>query len=397
MDANESLTFATGSGISSAAPRAAAPGTATAAGATAAARAAEAAFREAVRAEYADIAPGYLNTATLGLAPARTIAALRRALDAWADGRPRLDVYEESVAASRAAYARITGVAVERVALAGTVAGGVGLIAAHLPAGAEVLTAEGEFSSVVQPFAARPDLVLRTVPLSRVAEAVRPETALVAVSSVQSADGRPADLPAIRAAARAYGARVLLDATQSAGWLPLRADEYDYVICHGYKWMVSPHGACFLTVREGAEPTLSPAFAGWYAGDDPWESCYGPVDRLAPGARRFDARPAYLPFVGAAASLSLVEELGVAAIHAHDVALAGRLRAGLTELGFTPVPGDSAIVAVPDAPAQAAGRLAEAGVHFSARAGNVRFALHLHNTDEDVARALSALAPLSPL
>jgi selenocysteine lyase/cysteine desulfurase len=296
------------------------------------------------------------------------------------------------VVASRAAYARIVGVPVERVALASTVAGSVGLVAAQLPEGAEVVVAEGDFSSLVQPFAGRPGLALRIVPLTEVAEAVRPGTALVAVSAVQSADGRVADLAAIRAAAAEHGARVLVDGTQSVGWLPLRADDYDYVVCHAYKWLLSPHGACFLTVREGAEATLSPAFAGWYSADDPWESCYGPVARLAPGARGFDARPAYLSFVGAAASLALIEEIGVAAIHAHGLALAAGFRTGLASLGHDAVPGDSAIVAVPAMPESSAARLTAAGVRFSARAGNLRFAFHLHNTPADVALALNALA-----
>jgi len=342
-------------------------------------------------AEYPGLGPGYLNTAALGLAPARAVTAMRAALDAWAAGRPDIAGYEEAVKASRAAYARITGVPRERVALASTVAGAVGLIAAALPAGAEVVVAEGDFSSLVHPFAARADLALRPVPPAGVAEAVRPGTALVAVSAAQSADGRVADLPAIRAAAAGHGARVLVDGTQAVGWLPLRAGDYDYMITHGYKWLLSPHGACFLTVREGAEATLSPAFAGWYAGEDPWASCYGPIERLAPGARQFDARPAYLSFVGAAASLSLIEELGVEAIHAHDVALAARLREGLAALGLSPVPGASAIVAATGHSPAAEDRLTRAGVRFSSRAGNLRFALHAHNTGQDVDRALDAL------
>ncbi|WNI17324.1 hypothetical protein [Actinacidiphila sp. ITFR-21] len=61
-------------------------------------------------------------------------------------------------------------------------------------------------------------------------------------------------------------------------------------------------------------------------------------------------------------------------------------------LGHPPVPGDSAIVAVPGLPATAAARLRDAVVRFSARAGNVRFAPHLHNTGSDVGLVLDALA-----
>lgn len=344
-------------------------------------------------AEYPALAPGYLDTATLGIAPARATDAVHRALDAWAAGRPGNDgPYEEAVAAARASFARLAHVPTTQVALGGTVAGSVGLIATALPPGAEVVAYEGDFSALVHPFAARPDIKLRLVALEDVADAVRPGTALVAVSSVQSADGRIADLPAIRAAAAAHGARTLVDATQSAGWLPLDASLDDYVVCHGYKWLASPHGAAFLTVRPGAEDTLAPTFAGWYAAADPDTSIYGPVTELAPGARRFDTRPACLSYVGAAASLALVEELGVDRIHAHDTALAQRLRDGFTALGYSPVPGPSAIVAVPGVPAAVTERMRAAGVRFAARAGNVRLAPHLTSCAADVDLALAAAA-----
>ncbi|MEU3461554.1 aminotransferase class V-fold PLP-dependent enzyme [Streptomyces sp. NPDC006733] len=325
----------------------------------------------------------------MGLPPTRTAEALRAAVDESAAGRPPHDRYEAAVAAARASFARLLSTPVERVAIGSTVATSVGKIAARLPAGAEVLVADGDFSSLVNPFAGRGDLAVRSVPLPELAAQVRPGTALVAVSAVQSADGRVADLPAIRAAAAAHGARTLVDATQAAGWLPLRADDFDYLVCGSFKWLLGAHGVSFLTVRPGCEDGLSPAFAGWYAGDDPWSECYGPVTRLATTARRFDASPAYLGFVAAASSLALIEEVGVAAIHRHDVALAEAFRAGVSALGFPPVgEGGSAIVSVPGLPAAG---LAEAGVTLSSRAGNLRFAFHLYNTSADMERALSVL------
>jgi hypothetical protein len=75
----------------------------------------------------------------------------------------------------------------------------------------------------------------------------------------------------------------------------------------------------------------------------------------------------------------------VEAIHAHDVGLANRFRAGL---GMPP--SRSAIVPV-DAP-DAAGRLARAGIRAALRAGGLRASFHLYNTEEDVDRTLEALA-----
>ena len=346
-------------------------------------------FESLVRAEFAP-KNVYLNTASNGLLPARTVAALDRAARMRADGVALGSLYED-VEAVRASFARLAGVPVERVALGGSVAEYGALVAASLPEGAEVLTAEADFASLVNPFHMRGDLKVRSVPLERLAESVRPDTALVAVSSAQSADGRIADLPAVRRAARAHGARTYVDASQSLGWLPLQAGEDDFTAAVAFKWVLGPHGVAFFVAPEDFGG-LTPLLAGWIAGEVPWESCYGPVQELAASARRFDISPSLLGYAGLRASLELVEQLGVDAIQAHDLALADRFRAGLARLGHTPVPAPgSAIVSVPGLGSRQ-GDLSRAGIEVSDRAGNLRAAFHLYNTAGDVDRLLDALS-----
>ncbi|MFE6334906.1 aminotransferase class V-fold PLP-dependent enzyme [Streptomyces sp. NPDC057798] len=346
-------------------------------------------FESLVRAEFAP-EHTFLNTASNGLLPARTVTAVQEALRMRAEGRPIGSLYEDAERV-RAAFARLAGVPAERVAMGASVAEYGGLIAASLPAGAEVLTAEADFSSLVNPFHMRGDLKVRAVPLERIAESVRPDTALVAVSAVQSADGRLADLAAVREAARTHGARTYVDASQSAGWLPMEAGSHDFVAAVGFKWLMGPHGNAFLVVPEDFGG-LTPLLAGWVAGELPWESCYGPVEELAHSARRFDVSPSLLTYAGLAASLSLIEELGVDAVHAHDVALADRFRSGLADLGHTPIPSPgSAIVSVPRLGVRQA-ELSESGIEVSDRAGNLRAAFHLYNTTTDVDRLLTALS-----
>lgn len=332
----------------------------------------------------------YLNTASIGLPPARTLRAVRSALDEWARGRASAPAYDTAVAAARESFARIVGADPGRVAIGSILSPQVGLVAGSLPPGAEVVVAEGDFSSLIQPLAGRDDLVLRTVPLGDVADAVRPATALVAVSAVQSADGRLADLSSLLAAARAHDALTLIDATQAVGWLPFSADGWDYVVCNTYKWLLCPRGVTFLVLSPRGAQRLRPAYAGWYAGDDPWDNCYGPV-RLAQSARRFDASPVWMAFVGAVESLALIEEVGIARIHAHDLALADRFRAGLAALGHECAGSESAIVSIPGL-GRLADRLAAADVKAAVRAGSLRASFHLYNTVADVDRALDVLS-----
>uniref|UniRef100_UPI001F19A50A aminotransferase class V-fold PLP-dependent enzyme n=1 Tax=Streptomyces sp. NRRL B-24085 TaxID=1709476 RepID=UPI001F19A50A len=246
-------------------------------------------FESLVRAEFAP-KNTFLNTASSGLLPARTVTALQEAALIRAEGRP-LDPLFEDVEAARAAFAGLAGVPVTRVAAGASVSTHSGLVAASLPPGAEVLTAEDDFTSVVNPFHTRGDLKVRAVPLERLADSVRPGTALVAVSAAQSADGRIADLPALREAAQARGARTYVDFSQAAGWLPVDAESYDYTVATTFKWLLGPHGAAFLVVPEDFGD-LRPVLAGWVAGENPWDSCYGPVAELAHSARRFDVSPA---------------------------------------------------------------------------------------------------------
>lgn len=341
----------------------------------------------AIRDEFtADVT--YLNSATMGLPPRRTVEALTRSVAEWRAGRAQAPAYDRAVASARESFAALTRVPPGWVATGSQVSVFAGLVAASVPDGCEVVTATGEFTSVVFPFLAQAGrgVTVREVPLDQVAAAVGPDTALVAVSAVQSADGRLADVTAITAAARAHGARMFLDVTQAAGWLPVDLSGIDYGVCGGYKWLLAPRGTCFFTVRPERADELVPHTAGWYAGEDPWDSIYGGPLRLASDARRFDVSPAWHCWIGQAASLQLLTEVGRETLHAHAVALADRFRAGV---GVPP--GDSAIVSLVADPGTAE-RMADTGIVASVRAGRLRVSFHINNTDADVERAVEVLA-----
>jgi selenocysteine lyase/cysteine desulfurase len=319
------------------------------------------------------------------LPPRPAVEALNAAADEWRHGRTHWAGWDRSVGRSRAAWAHLHGVEARDVAVSGQVSSFTGLIALSLERGARVVCAERDFTSVLWPFLVAGARV-ETVPLESLAEAIDGDTAVVAVSAVQSLDGRVADLEAIAEAAEHHGALTCVDATQASGWLPLDAARFDFLMASAYKWLLSPRGTSFMAVRPAAAERLQPYMAGWYAGDDPFETNYDAPLRLAGDARRFDLSPAWLSWVGAAPAIELLGEVGVEAIHAHDVGLANRFRAGL---GLEP--GDSAVVALPRDDGLA-GRLREADVMFTDREGLLRLSFHLYNTDAEVDRALEAVA-----
>ncbi|QFZ22656.1 aminotransferase class V-fold PLP-dependent enzyme [Saccharothrix syringae] len=326
-----------------------------------------------------DVPPGYLNTASIGVPPRPAAEAVAAAVGRWAGGQDTPDSAEPSIAAARAGFGRLVGVPAARVAQGATAAHLVAMVAAALPEGASVLVARGEFTSVTFPFAAR-GLRVTEVDLDEVPAAAGGHD-LVAVSVVQSADGRVVDLGGLRAA----GVPVLLDVSQAAGWLPLDLGWADWVVGVGYKFLMAPRGCAWLACSPSALERTVPVAANWYGGEDPMATVYGLPVRLASDARRFDVAPVWLSQYGAAESLAYLASLDLAEVRDHNVGLADAL---LTGLGL-PARG-SAIVSL-DVPPAAAERLAAAGVRSSVRAGRVRLAFHLYNSAEDVELVLEAL------
>lgn len=327
---------------------------------------------------------GYLAACTGGLPARPTLDALRADLDAWESGVVSPAEYGRVADDCRAAFARIVGVPVDDVAIGSQVSAQVSVIAAAAPDGAEILCAEGEFSSVVAPFAAY-GLRVRAVPLAALADSLTDQTWLVAYSLVQSATGEVAS-PRIASVARAAGVRTLVDLTQAAGVLPVDASLYDATVTHAYKWLCCPRGVSFLTLSPAFAAALVPIQAGWYAGQDVWASCYGSGFELASSARRFDVSPAWQAVVGAAPALELFASTSAQASWEHATALGDALCDGL---GIARQ--GQAIVTWPDQSGDDLVRLTEAGLTVSGRAGRVRVAFHVWNDGADVEAVLRAV------
>lgn len=326
----------------------------------------------------------FLNSATLGLAPQRSVTAMRMYEDSRFAGTVNAVAIDAYVERGRSCFATLLGRDPSEIATGSQASQFVGLVAASLRPRSVVLAAEEDFTSVLFPFL-RADLEVRLVPLDRLVDSITEDVDLVAVSAVQSADGRLIDLAALASSASTAGALTLVDVTQAAGWLPLTDLVADYVVGGGYKWLLGPRGTCFFAISPTA-PALPELAAGWYAGESRWDSIYGPPLRLAEDARRYDVSPAWGCWVGHTPALELLLEVGIERIHAHDLALANAFRDGL---GLAP--GNSAIVSV-EAPDDITARLAEAGIAAAVRAGRLRLSFHLYNSEADVEAALRLLA-----
>ncbi|MGH8774470.1 MAG: aminotransferase class V-fold PLP-dependent enzyme [Jiangellaceae bacterium] len=333
-----------------------------------------------------DPEPGWLNTASYGLPPWPAWDALQQALADWRVGRASWVEWGESTIRAREVFAGLVGADPSDITTGAQVSQLLAMVAGSLPDDARVVVPEEEFTSNLFPWLAqsRRGVEVRTVPAHELAASIDVDTDVVAFSVVQSATGDLADVDAVTAAAAAADALTIADATQACGWLPVDATRFDAMVCGAYKWLLAPRGTAFLVTTPKLRNQMVPAQAGWWAGDDPHTSYYGPPLRLASDARRFDISPAWFAWVGTTPALELVEQVGVEEIQSYNVRLANRFRAGL---GLPP--GDSAIVSV-DVPG-AEERLDRAGVRAAVRGGKLRASFHLYTTEADVDLAVNAL------
>ena len=143
---------------------------------------------------------------------------------------------------------------------------------------------------------------LTVVPLSALrdssealCDAIDDRTAVVSLSPCHWIDGTLIDLKAVAGAARAAGAGLVVDGTQSIGVLPFDFDDIrpDYLIVAGYKWLLGPYSVGFLAAPPERHHGTPLEFSKYNCGAEPapyrWSSgrlAYPEGGRR--GARRYD-------------------------------------------------------------------------------------------------------------
>ena len=321
----------------------------------------------------------------------------------------------EGTEALRARVARLTGGDADGVAIIPSVSYGAGIAAANLKLGVgqEVLVLEDEFPSNRYPWgppAAAAGARIVTVPrpadhdwtaalLERIGEA----TGVVAVPNCHWTDGGLVDLVRVGEAARAGGAALVVDVSQSLGARPVdvAAVQPDLLVSVGYKWLLGPYalGYCWIAPQHRGGLPLEQTWLG-RSGSEDFAGLVGYTDQYRPGARRFDVGEAsnFVLVPMALAALDQVLAWGVEAIAATIAPLAGRIAADAEALGIAVAPAHlrAAHVLGLRLPARAGPGIAEAlaaeRVHVSVRGDSLRISPNVYNTTEDLDRLRDVLA-----
>ena len=357
----------------------------------------------------------YLNCGYMSPLPREVVAAGQRGLEAkarpWQLSPPDFFTGTERL---RATFAQVLGAAADDIAVIPAVSYGMAVAANNLELsrGQKVLVAEDQFPSHVYPWRERcqqtgAELVTIARPTEAtwteaVLEAIDDEVAVVALPEVHWTDGARFDLEAIGSRARAQGAALVLDLTQSLGTAPFDLEKVApaFVAVASYKWLFGPYGVGFLYASKRHHQGR-PIEHNWInrAGAEDFRRLVDYQDAFAPGARRYDVgeRTNFALVPAAEAGLRLVLEWGPAAIEATLGQLTLEVAERLASLGFEAPTLDErgahylGLTRPAGLPPDLLPRLAAEGVFVSVRGDRMRVTPHVYNQSSDVDRLVTAL------
>jgi selenocysteine lyase/cysteine desulfurase len=362
----------------------------------------------------------YLNFAAHAAIPRVALNAVQSSVAAKM--RPHIvdDRSFFSVAASlRQTLATLIGANPDEVALTSGAGAGLAAIAYALKwsPGDEVIIARGEFPvqyATWKPMEAREGIEVRIadrrgqfIQWDDLVAAMTPNTRVVSVSHVRFDDGSLLDVSPLAAACQSNGTLLVLDVSQSCGAIPMnvRGLGADFIVCAGYKYLLSPWGTGFLWTRKETLDSLRPGPYNWLSqGVESFARLNYVNPEPAPSLSRWDSAEAASIYnfnlTVMEASAKFVLEAGPALIRDHNQALIEHFFQRLPE-GYRPA-----------SPRQASQRgvfgcvevgsradtesvyetLRDEGFVVALREGKIRVAPHLLNSTEDIDRLLVVMA-----
>jgi len=368
----------------------------------------------------------HFNNCGAGLMPTPVIDALKTHIDLEAriGGYEAADAADDAVQACYAAIARLLNCKTTEVAVVENATRGwdMAFYAFDFKPGDRILTCSAEYSSNYIAYlqvARKTGAVVETIPddsygavdVDALRDTIDDRVKLIAVTHVPTNGGLVNPAAAIGKVAREHGIPFLLDACQSVGQMPLDVDELnvDMLSATSRKFLRGPRGMGCLYVREELIAKLEPPLldnhaATWIAPDE---------YRLVDDAKRFEnweCNVAAKIAFGTAVNYAL--DWGMDAIESRISALAGGLREGLgamtgvtlRDLG-TRQCGIVSFTVAHLAPPAVVQSLLERGINASvSRIAStrldmqergldslVRAAVHYYNSEDEVARFLTAL------
>ncbi|KRF53982.1 aminotransferase [Bacillus sp. Soil531] len=238
------------------------------------------------------------------------------------------------------------------------------------------------------------------LPLEQYEKDVTERTLLTCMSHASYNNGNTQNLKDIADIVHKKGSLLFVDASQSAGHIPIDVKEMniDMLSTVTRKYMLGIPGVAFLYMKKDLAEQVKPRHTGWFGQESEtkfniFHSTY------APGARRFETgTPSFISVYAAHAALNLLLDVGVSPIHSYLKELSRftkefGLQSGLQINRPFDTEITSGITSFYMANAsEIEQRLKEKNILVSARNDVIRVAPHFYNTKEEVAYAITELS-----
>ena len=291
--------------------------------------------------------------------------------------------------------------------------------------GDHVITTDLEHNSVLRPLyrlEKQGIITLSFVPADRQGRVrcsdfetlIRPETRAIVCTHASNLTGGMIPVAAVGEIARKHGLLLVVDASQTAGTVPIHMDAMgiDILCFTGHKGLMAPQGTGGLCIREGVQVRPFKVGGSGVHSYDREQPAEYPV-RLEAGTLNSHG------LAGLSAAMDYLEAVGIATVRERELALMNRFYEGVSGIGGITVYGDfsaerTAVVAlnirdydsgaVADALYAEFGIATRAGAHCAPRMhaalgttarGAVRFSFSWFNTEAEVDAAVNAVAALA--
>jgi cysteine desulfurase/selenocysteine lyase len=304
-------------------------------------------------------------------------------------------------------FSKLVGAKAGEIALIENTSIGINIAANVLdyPPGSKIVTTDLEYPSVVYPWLRRSlgvkvDYVKNVhgrVLLDDMEKAVDDKTVAVAISHVEYVNGFRNDLRVLSEIVHEHGAYLIVDAIQSVGTMQVdvKRDDVDFLMAACYKWLLSPHGAAYLYVKDELIEKFEPPFVGWASVKQEMFDTADFYDiwnlNLSKTATRFEVgTPCTISFVGAAEAMKMLLHYGIENVRKRIMKLTDYLIEAVEDLGLklqTPKEKQcrSGIVNFKiNRPQKLVEKLEKKGIVVSVRANGIRVSPHYYNTEEEV-------------
>jgi len=309
--------------------------------------------------------------------------------------------------------ARLINASTEDIVFTGNTSHGLN-IAAHgidWRAGDNVIVPENEFPSLAYLWfnLQHWGVEVRFVPWSgagptvdEIMAAVDERTRAVSCSVIKWDTGYRIDLEELGRRCEERGVLLIVDAIQAVGAqrVDVKAARVSALSTHGYKWLMSGHGLGALYVAPQAIDRIRPGFIGYTAIADDGLAFKGEI-KFKPGAGRYGTGGGNrLGQTALAASLSLIEEIGIGTIEEQNRALSEMLYSGLqkksVQIVSSPDPARRTAITVftlgsQERDAAFVEELDKQRISVSLRPLGVRVSPDFYNDEAEIARLLDAV------